>query len=799
MAQRGGTHLASDRAPANPLWLRGLRLVPVAAATWATAGLTTMVPEVAPFLAMTAWSGALLPLALLGMRGPARARHAALVTIIALAAAAAAATHVAVAQPERARVLALGIEGGRAVAVHATVTGKVEVRGGELVFDAAASRIDVGEDWHTVRADVSIRVAPADLDRGRQLDVGAEVIARGTVWQAEPGDRAVIGVSAARGLDVISAPTGIFAVTSDLRRGLVRAADGLPEPGGGLVPGLAVGDTSAVDPALDDAMKASSLSHLTAVSGANCAIVVGLAFAGAAAMGLRRSVRVAAGLVALAGFVVLVTPEPSVVRAAAMAAIAMLGVQLGRLGSGMSMLTVAVTVLLIGDPWLAGSLGFALSAAATASLLLFARPLAQGLARWMPRALALALSVPLAAQLACAPLLVLITPSVPLYGVVANLLAAPAAPLATIAGLASCVAIALPPLQWGLAAVAWLPAAWIAATASTLAALPGGQLPWIEGWNGVAALAGVSVAIGLIVVGRSVLHGRARVVHTASVVVLAVVVGVGVGGTALASVVGRWTVPQDWSILACDIGQGDAVLIRSGNSHALIDTGPAPEPLARCLARVGIDRLDLLVLTHYDLDHVGGVAAIRGMVDVVVHGPAASASDEAVVNGLAAAGARPVLGSAGLRGVLGASAWRVLWPRTGSRAFPSGNDASVVLEIRGSDVPTTVFLGDLSASSQRALAASDALRPPYDVVKVAHHGSADQDPAIYATLHASVAVLSVGLGNDYGHPRDETIAFLEAQGTVIARTDLSGIVAAWRTDAGVTVWRERAPPVGPAR
>ena len=125
-------------------------------------------------------------------------------------------------------------------------------------------------------------------------------------------------------------------------------------------------------------MKESSLSHLTAVSGANCAIVVGLAFGAVAAAGGSRAARVAGGVVALIGFVLLVTPEPSVVRAAAMALIAMLGVLLGRTGAGIAVLCLAVTVLLVADPWLAGSLGFALSAVATGSLLLWARPLAPG-------------------------------------------------------------------------------------------------------------------------------------------------------------------------------------------------------------------------------------------------------------------------------------------------------------------------------------------------------------------------------------------------------------------------------------
>jgi competence protein ComEC len=753
-----------------------------------------MVPAISRSAALALWVGALALLGVMATRCSTRGRRTCLIAVVALAAAAASASHVALAQHERESVLALGLQGGRALTLHATVVSKIEVRGAELEFDAAVSRIEIGDERHLAHVDVTVWVAPADVDDVSELDVGAGVVLQGTARAARPGDRAVLGVSASRGVQVVAVPQGVLAGASALRRGLVRAVVGLPEPGAELVPGLAVGDTSAVDPALDEAMKSSSLSHLTAVSGANCAIVVGLAFACAAAAGVRRSLRVAASIAALSGFIVLVTPEPSVVRAAAMAAVAMLGVLLGRPAAGISILALCVAVLLIGDPWLANSLGFALSVAATASLLLLAGPLAGGMGRWMPRPLALALSVPLAAQLACGPLLVLIQPMVPLFGVVANLIAAPAAPIATIAGVGACLASALPPLQWGLAAIAWLPSAWIAATAMTMSTLPGGQLPWMEGWPGAATLALFGAAVVIVMVGRSALPGRLRPLRAASAAVIALILGVCAGSSALGSIAGVWTLPAGWSVLACDIGQGDAVVIRSGDARALIDTGPDPARLAACLTRLGIERIDLLVLTHYDLDHVGGVDAVRGMVETVVHGPPASAADRAIVDDLVASGADSVAGWAGLRGTLGSAQWRVLWPRAGGHAFPSGNDASVVLDVRGAGMPTAIFLGDMSASSQHALLESGVLRPPYDVVKVAHHGSADQDPDLYLSLHASVAVISVGLGNDYGHPRAETIAFLDAQNAFVARTDLSGIVAVWPTESGISVWRERAPP-----
>ena len=209
------------------------------------------------------------------------------------------------------------------------------------------------------------------------------------------------------------------AARSARRRGRLCAADsslrppGLPAPGAGLDPGLAVGDTSAVSAELDAAMKESSLSHLTAVSGANCALVVGLAFAAAAAAARARRAGGAAGSPRSPASCCWSRPSRASCAPATMA-----GDRDARRAArprrrrAWPMLSLAVTVLLVADPWLAGRRSASrCRPRRRRRCSLFARPLADGLARWLPRALALALAVPLAAQLACGPLLVLITPA----------------------------------------------------------------------------------------------------------------------------------------------------------------------------------------------------------------------------------------------------------------------------------------------------------------------------------------------------------------------------------------------------
>ena len=113
-------------------------------------------------------------------------------------------------------------------------------------------------------------------------------------------------------------------------------------------------------------------------------------------------------------------------------------------------------------------------------------------------------------------------------------------------------------------------------------------------------------------------------------------------------------------------------------------------------------------------------------------------------------------------------------------------------------MPTSLFLGDLSASPQAALSASGEPEPPYDLVKVAHHGSADQDVGLYELARPAIALVTVGAENTYGHPRTETLSAMESIGARIARTDQQGAIAVWRAGEGVSVWRERESEVVPA-
>lgn len=268
-----------------------------------------------------------------------------------------------------------------------------------------------------------------------------------------------------------------------------------------------------------------------------------------------------------------------------------------------------------------------------------------------------------------------------------------------------------------------------------------------------------------------------------------------------------------WTLALCDVGQGDMLVLRSGPASAVVvDVGPDPPAADRCLRRLGVRTLDLVVLTHFHADHVDGLPGAlrrRAVGPVLVSGFAQPAFNARVVGAqAAAAGATVRAAGAGESGSVGSGGWSVAWrviaahrpATTGSSSEAEGsdvNESSLVTEmvVGGPDGALRVVgLGDLEATGQAALAAGLRSRGvllggPVDVVKVAHHGSPTQDPDLYATLSAPVALVGVGADNDYGHPAPRTLDLLRAAGSTVLRTDTSGTVRLVATPQGVGVLR----------
>ncbi|MGO1515403.1 ComEC/Rec2 family competence protein [Agrococcus casei] len=569
---------------------------------------------------------------------------------------------------------------------------------------------------------------------------------------------------------VLEQPT--HAVLSAAWRGEFQQATAwLPGDGGALLAGLAIGDTSRTDDDLQKAMLDAGLSHLTAVSGANCAIVTGAGFAAAAALGARRGVRVIVAAATLVLFAVLVTPEPSVVRASLMAGIALLGLLRGEPRGALPLIALAVFAALFINPQLALTVGFVLSVLATTGLVVHSAPLGAWLSKWLPTPLALAIAVPAAAQLWCLPMLITLDNGVQPLSVLWNLAAAPAAPIVTVVGLVACIAAQFSGIIGGLiAAIAWPAAAWIGALARLSENLPSVQVPWPGGWIG-AVLSAVLVAGALIMLRRQRLGSA----------VVAAACCLGLLSATVPQVV-QWSALRDWRIVQCDVGQGHATLFRAAGQTVLIDTGPDPEALMECLATAHVDRIDALLLTHFDHDHSGAAEAVAGLTSTVVHGPTdADAAEQLHI--LAQHGVEAVEVEQGQRIDVGPIGIDVLWPPPESDA---GNEGSLVLALHADadGVAELIVLGDIGERQQRRLKGS---LPPAHAMLAAHHCSRDQDAALYAEVAPPVVLVGVG-ENTYGHPTPSCLSLIEAAGSAALRTDLLGTIAIM---ADGTVWSER--------
>ncbi|MEU0738070.1 ComEC/Rec2 family competence protein [Streptomyces sp. NPDC006134] len=619
------------------------------------------------------------------------------------------------------------------------------------------------------------------------------------------GDRvaAVLRVRGRAAPDVVGEPSGPQRVAGRLRAGLREATDGLPADARALLPGLVVGDTSRITPELDRAFKETDLAHLLAVSGANFTILLALLLGppGLAQRSERRglaprlgvSLRTTAvlgGVLAL-GFVVVCRPDPSVLRAAACGSVALLALATGRRRSLIPALATAVLLLVLYDPWLSRSYGFLLSVLATGALLTVAPRWSAALRRRrVPPRAAEALAAAAAAQAVCAPVVAVLSARVSLVAVPCNLLVEFAVAPATVLGF---MALATAPLTMPVAeSLAWCaswPAEWIAQVARTGAALPGSGVDWPGGWTGAALLASATVAVLLV--------GRRLVRHpwwcgVCGVLLLLVVVQ----PPPLTRVITGWP-PPGWRMVMCDVGQGDALVLAAGEgTGVVVDAGPDPALVDHCLRSLGITRVPLVVLTHFHADHVAGLPGVlrgRAVGAIETTGFEEPAEQAESVRRQAAARRIPVRHAvAGERRRAGALSWEVVWPLpppgpgAGTHAAPAGpvpepegpNDASVTLLVRTAGL-RLLLLGDLEPPAQRALARSPAAAAleGADVLKVAHHGSAYQDPDLMRRISPRLALISCGEDNPYGHPAPGTVAALRAGGAAVLRTDRDGALA----------------------
>jgi competence protein ComEC len=580
-------------------------------------------------------------------------------------------------------------------------------------------------------------------------------------------------------ITIVSEPLGQLAFFNDLRANYVALLSGVTPDSKVLVAGLAMGEIADLSEELEEQMRSVSLTHLVAVSGANCAIVVGMVYLICVRLRLGRAGRTLVSLASLIGYVMLVGPDPSVLRAAVMTASVIVMVALGRRTWALNALAIAAIILLIADPWLAVEYGFGLSVLATSGILLLAPAMTQKLSAKMPMPLALGLSVTMSAQLLCLPLLLQLQPGLPTYSVIANLLAGPMVAPVTVLGILAVVLTPVVPLLVG-------PITWLASLGTYLieivaiffAELPIVYFPWVTGFSATV------LSALLILMVSAWLRSNLPRLRQASVAGLVVVAVATLSVPAASEILpGGWPL-ENWEVVACDVGQGDALVIKSLGRVAVIDVGKDEELIDICLSELGVRAIDLLVLTHFDFDHVGGLTGAlggRSVSHAIVSGfPDDRPATKSSLDQFEDIGTQVIIAEPSISGSLGEFGWRVLAPTKTASEAQDSNDASVTMVFRSSRLDL-VLLGDLGAEGQERVSKSvmqviGSSKNPV-LLKVSHHGSNDQSASFHQQLKPDLALISVGSENGYGHPGKQALQILDSVGAQVLRTDLLGAIA----------------------
>ena len=508
-------------------------------------------------------------------------------------------------------------------------------------------------------------------------------------------------------IEEIKDPNQIQILFGNIRAGLREVSRDAP-----LIPGMVLGDTSLQTPEFTTAMRRAGLTHLTAVSGANFAIVSSFVLWLMQYPIKRIRIRLLVTALILIAFVGLVRPSPSVLRAAAMAAVVIFSKSNNQRSDSLPSLGFAIAIVVIADPWQSRDPGFALSVLATAGLLLIA-----------PRINAPKLvAEPIAASLLCAPVIVSLSGYLSLTSIFANILAAPLVAPITILGFISALA---PPIAPMLISIAKVPANWITKIAF-MAAEP----------------AVLQLKSALLIIFFALLLWWFRKWWILILVFVLVL-----------TFLQRWP-NNDWQIANCDVGQGDAMVLKV-NAHAavVIDVGSDPAVIDQCLKSLRIEEIPLLILTHPHQDHIGGlIGAIK---------------DRRVGKVLSNAQRGEQIQVGNLR-------IEILWPDGAIHNFTDNggegseiNNQSIVALVSAPDY-TLLTTGDIEPDAQSLITV-----PKVKFLKVAHHGSRYQNPIFNQMADPELAIVSVGRGNRYGHPDKQTLKLFRK----VLRTDQNGAIA----------------------
>ena len=554
-----------------------------------------------------------------------------------------------------------------------------------------------------------------------------------------------------------------------------------------LMHGILLSDKSAMSGDVRDELGASGLAHISVVSGMHVSILLTVMFWLMLALKLRRRYVYIIASVFLVIYAVVLGCSAPIVRAVIMALLFMLSELLGRDGDRPVALSIAAAVILLFNPMTLYDIGFQMSFLSILGISLFCAPIQKRLAKrikikWVRDAVACTIAV----YICITPILINVFGYIPVYAILSNILVAPILPLMLIAGIllvlfSTCMEFICPAISLVLSVAV----GYVLTVARFIARLPYAR-PAIRSLGNI----GTTIYAGCAYLLHCVLYEKFREANMYKRMQMAIIGGVCLG--MLCFSVCTYFIESDiMDVTFINVGQGDAavitmpdsrvMLIDGGGSAAYSDYNVGEKVLVPYLLKRGIELVDIAVVTHYDKDHAQGVAAVLEHMDVGLlvlplrgeceAGEYRIALEQAAkrknipVSYMSAGG---IINFGDVRAAVLSPAAEML-----SDSEFDENDLSLVLRLSygGMDF---LFTGDIGQQTERALLARVT---PIDaeVIKVAHHGSEySSDSVFIAAVSPIWAIISVGEGNVYYHPAEETLETLHGSGTAVYRTDING-------------------------
>lgn len=544
-----------------------------------------------------------------------------------------------------------------------------------------------------------------------------------------------------------------------------------PGDQGAFLTAILTGDKTGLSRQGASDLSEAGLYHILAVSGMHCGFL--LALVTLLTGRHRRRLTALCAIPLLLFYALLTGASPSVLRACVMLSLLAAAPLFRRESDGPTSLAAALFLILLTNPFAAASISLQLSFGAVAGLLWLTPRLYRLLLGGKQhgrgyRFTAASFSATMGALVFTTPLSALYFGTLVLISPLSNLCCLWAASGAFLLGLPAVLgSMVFPPLGAVLAVIPRVLSAYILAAAHLLAKIPYHALyfvnPYLKYW--------LLFAYGLFFTAWAGKGGRRKYALAAGLMAVSLAVTVRLGAERFSG---------ELEVLTLDVGQGQSILLSGGEGAALVDCGSAnswydPGAIAAdYLLTLGHRRLDYLILTHFDADHINGVETLLSRVEVETLLVPAEAEDQMA--------RRQILDLAAARGV------QVRTPETVPERFSLGGAAVSVfppvgegadnergLSVLAEAGEALLITGDMSAATEEALLAAWDL-PDLTYLAAGHHGSKySTGEALLQTLTPDTVFISAG-GSSYGHPAEETLRRLAEQGCTVYRTDLHGTV-----------------------